>query len=73
MFTRKDTRKVRMSAQGRSPVTHAGGASVPYPYVQDPFPFKRGGILGRGDLGPPVVPGGQEDQLGILKPPSVAS
>jgi len=38
--------------------------------VQDPFPSKRGGILERGDLGPPVVPGGQEDQLGILKPPS---
>jgi hypothetical protein len=30
-------------------------------------------ILERGDLGPPVVPGGQEDQLGILEPPSVAS
>jgi hypothetical protein len=34
-------------------------------YVQDPFPSKRGGgimILERGDLGPPVVPGGQEDR-----------
>ena len=30
-------------------------------------------ILERGDLGPHVVPGGQEDQLGFLKPPSVAS
>ena len=36
-------------------------------YVQDPFPSKRRGgggimILERGDLGPPVVPGGQEDR-----------
>jgi hypothetical protein len=30
-------------------------------------------MLERGDLGPPVAPGGQGDQLGILKPPSVAS
>ena len=50
-------------------------AGHPYrtPCVQDPFPSKRGGILERGDLGSPVVPGGQGDQLGILKPSSVAS
>jgi len=46
---------------------------VSYPYVQDPFPSKCGGILERGDLGPPAVPGVHGDQLGILKPPSVAS
>jgi len=36
---------------------------VSYSCVQDPFPSKRGGILERGDLGSPVVPGGQGDQL----------
>ena len=36
---------------GRSPVS--------YPYVQYPFPSKRGGILERDDLGSPVVPGEQ--------------
>ena len=48
----------------RSPVLH--------PYVQDPFPSKRSGILERDDLSLPVVPGGQ-DRIGILKPLSAAS
>ena len=34
---------------------------------------ERGGMRERGDLGPPVAPGGQEDRLGIPKPLSVAS
>ena len=46
---------------GRSP-------RVP-PYVRRPFPSKENRqILERDDLGPPVVPGGQEIGLGSRKP-----
>jgi len=52
------------------PTLSLSSSPVSYPCVQDPFPSKRGGMLESGDLGPPVVPGGQGDQLGILKPSS---
>ena len=67
----ESSRRVRFYA--RSDFPWLGRSPVLRPYVQDPFPSKRGGILERDDLGLPVVPGRHEDRLGILKPLSVAS
>ena len=60
-------------ADTRSFFPWLGRSSVSYPYVQEPFPSKRGGILERSDLGPPVVPGRQEDRLGTPKPLSIVA
>ena len=62
-----------MGFDPRSFFSWLGRSPVFYPSVHYHFPFKRGGILERDDLGPPVVPGGLEDRLGILKPLSATS